>query len=389
MPSEPPRLPVDSARDAACMRRALELAERGWGRTWPNPLVGAIVVRDDEIGGEGWHAEYGGPHAEVNALAEAGERAGGATLYVTLEPCTHWGKTPPCTDAVARAGIARLVFAATDPGPDSAGGGARLATRGVEVVSGVEEEAARQQNAAFFHVRETGTPFVALKYALSLDARLAAEPGRPTAVTGASAREEAHRLRAGYDAIVVGIGTVRADDPALTVRGPLAPRRPPARVVFDTEARLPLGSRLVRTLDAAPVWDVCTQDAPLERRESLAAVGVKVLPLPRGEEGVEIGSALAALYEGGLRALFVEGGGRLGSALLRADRGAWLDLFYAPLFLGENGVPAFAGVTGPGPWSWRLVRIGGFGEDVLVEWWRRREREKGGAVGNRRSPASP
>ena len=374
------RPPADAARDAAHMRRALELAARGWGRTWPNPLVGAIVVRDNEIVGEGWHEEYGGPHAEVNALARAGERARGATLYVTLEPCAHWGKTPPCTEAVERAGVARLVHAAEDPGADSGGGGARLAARGVEVVGGVERDRARLQNAPFFHVLETGTPFVTLKYALSLDARLAAEPGRPTEVTGAGAREEAHRLRAGYDAIVVGIGTVLADDPRLTVRGPVVPRRPPARVVFDTAARLPLTSGLLRSLDVAPVWVACAQDAPLERRETLAAAGVKVVAVPRAGGGVDLPAALAALHAEGLRALFVEGGGRLGASLLRADLVEWLDLFYAPMLLGEGSVPAFAGV-GPDPGGWRLVRTRAYGADVLLELRRRRERDESGAPG--------
>lgn len=374
--------PIDPERDARFMRRALALAPRGWGRTWPNPLVGAVVVREGEIVGEGWHEEFGQAHAEVNALAHAGERARGATLYVTLEPCAHHGKTPPCTDAIERAGIARVVFAAADPG-EAAGGGARLASRGVPVRGGIERTAARRQNAAFFHVLECGTPFVTLKYALSLDGRLAADPGKPARVTGEAARGEAHRLRAGYDAIVAGIGTVLADDPALTVRGAVRPRVPPARVVFDTDARLPLASRLLRTRQEAPVWIVCAQDAPLDRRASLEAVGVHVVALPRAARGLEVAAAFEALWERGLRALFVEGGGRLGSALLAEDRVDWLDLFVAPKFLGEGGVRAFPPEVPAAPGGWRLVRTAAFGDDVLLELQRARAADDGatGATG--------
>ncbi len=367
-------IPTDAQqdRDAGFMRRALELAARGWGRTWPNPLVGAVVVKDGRIVGEGWHEEYGRAHAEVSALERAGKAARGATLYVTLEPCAHHGKTPPCTEAVARAAIARLVYAAEDPSAEAGGGGARLRERGLDVRAGVERSAARLQNAMFFHALEMRSPFVALKYALSLDARLAAEPGRPTQVTGLAAREEAHRLRAGYDAIVVGIGTVLADDPLLTVRGPVAPRVPPARVVLDTDARLPLGSALVRSVAEAPVWCLCAPDAPRARQESLAAAGVRLLPVPRRADGkgLDLRLGLGALWDAGLRALFVEGGGRLGSALLDADRVDRLDLFLAPVLLGDGGVAAFpSSPRGPvaARGSWRLVRTAAFADDVLVE----------------------
>ncbi len=370
---------TELARDSAYMRRALELATRGWGRTWPNPLVGAILVKDNKIVGEGWHQEYGQAHAEVNALAAAGEKARGATLYVTLEPCNHQGKTPPCTEAIARAGVARVVFAAEDPGAQAGGGGERLVAQGIEVARGVEWLAAREQNAAFFHALETETPFVALKYGVSLDGRLAAEVGKPTEVTGAAARGEAHRLRAGYDAVVVGIGTVLADDPALTVRGRVKPRVIPARVVFDSEARLPLRSRLVRTLEQAPVWVVCAQDAPLDRRASLEAAGVRVLAVARAPGGVALGEALRALWHNGLRALFVEGGGRLGSALLAEDRVEWLDLFVAPKFLGEGGVRAFPPEPPPGPGGWRVARTASFEDDVLLEL--HRDRHGQGAAG--------
>src|SRR6476661_5968049 len=204
--------------DGAFMRRALALAARGWGRTAPNPMVGAVVVRDGVVVGEGWHAEYGGPHGEVEALRAAGDRARGATIYVTLEPCNHHGKTPPCTDALLAAGVRRVVVACDDPSPVARGGAQRLHEAGVEVTLGVEEQAARELNAPFFHALASDRPFVRLKLALSLDGAIADHSRQPGWLTGELARREVHRMRAGSDAIAVGIGTVLADDPELTVR---------------------------------------------------------------------------------------------------------------------------------------------------------------------------
>mgnify|MGYP001264638079 CR=1 FL=1 len=353
--------------DRQYMRRALELAERGWGRVHPNPLVGAVVVRDGEVVGEGFHGEYGGPHAEVVALAAAGERARGGTLYVTLEPCAHHGKTPPCTEAVLAAGIARVVYGAEDPNPVARGGAARLAARGVEVVGGIEREAVRVQNAAFFHAVERRTTFVALKYALSLDARLSEEPDRPTGVTGQAARAEVHRLRAGFDGIMVGIGTALADDPLLTVRGDVQPRRPPVRLVVDTEARLPPGSRLASTTREVPVWLFCAEDSPSERRAALEQAGVRVLPVPRGSSGLRLDAVLERLWAEDVRSVLCEGGGRLGASLLAQDRVQRLFLFYAPRLFGEPGPPAFPG-TFPADVArgWELRRVSDIGGDALL-----------------------
>jgi diaminohydroxyphosphoribosylaminopyrimidine deaminase / 5-amino-6-(5-phosphoribosylamino)uracil reductase len=208
--------------DALHMRRALELARRGWGQVRPNPMVGAVVVREGRVVGEGWHTAYGSAHAEVEAIRAAGSETRGATLYVSLEPCSHHGRTPPCTDAVREAGIARLVFAASDPNPLARGGAEILREHGVEVWGGVLEEEARELNAAFFHRfgADGSRPWVELKLALSLDARVADLEGRSAWITGPDSREEVHRLRAGHDAVAVGIGTALADDPLLTVRGP-------------------------------------------------------------------------------------------------------------------------------------------------------------------------
>lgn len=361
-----------TAEDESWMRRALALAERGWGATWPNPLVGAVLVKDGTVVGEGWHARYGGPHAEAAALAAAGPAARDATLYVTLEPCTHYGKTPPCAEAVVAAGVRRVVIAADDPNDEAAGGAERLRTAGIEVTAGVLRYAARDQNAAFFHVHEQRTPYVVLKYALSLDARIAREPGRTTPVTGPEAHSVVHRMRAGFDAVMVGIGTVLADDPLLTVRGDVAPRVPPLRVVLDAEARIPLGSRLVVTARETPVWVVCAEDAAASRRQALAAEGVRLMPVRRAPGGVDVHAALEALWDVGVRAVLVGGGGRVGASMLNADRVEAMELFYAPKLFGDTGVPAFPVVT-PTSEGWRLRRSASVGDDVLVSLRRVRE----------------
>ncbi len=368
-------MPVDPEHDAAFMRRALELARRGWGHTRPNPMVGAVVVREGEIVGEGWHEWFGGPHAEVNALAAAGERARGATLYVTLEPCNHYGQTPPCTLAIEKAGIARVVYAASDPNPTAAGGAARLREQGIEVTGGVEADAARNVDPIFFHVHETGRTFVALKLALSFDARLAARTGERTTITGPAARDEARRLRGGYSAIAVGIGTVLADDPLLTVRDQERRGSPPVRVVFDTDLRLPPDSLLHASSAEAPLWLVCAEDAPAERLRWWSPK-LPVVCVPRAPGGLDLKAALDALHQRGLDSIFCEGGGRLGSALLRLGLVDWLHLFHAPILLGEGGVPAFPGMEPEADsavrGAWQRVRTVSFDDDVLVEY--RRER---------------
>ena len=348
------------------MRRALELAARGWGRVAPNPLVGAVVVRDGEVVGEGWHAEYGAAHAEVMALREAGARAQGATLYVTLEPCAHHGQTPPCTDAVRQAGIARLVYATPDPNPKAAGGAERLRSAGVAVEGGVARADADALNAAFLHrftPASTERPWVELKLALSLDARVADSAGRSAWITGEEARAEVHRLRAGFDAIAVGIGTAVADDPLLTVRGAVTPRVPPVRVVFDRALRLPLTSRLVASISEAPLWVMAGESPDAERRRALEAAGARVFAAP------DLRAGLAALRGAGVYSLFSEGGATLTGALLGEGAVDRLQLFYAPLLLGPEGVAAFAGVGSPPiemARRWRTLRSERFGADTLI-----------------------
>ena len=355
---------TERPEDAGYMRRALELAAGGWGRVAPNPLVGSVVVRDGEVVGEGFHTEYGRPHAEVEALRAAGEAARGSTLYVTLEPCAHHGKTPPCTDAIIAAGVRRVVFAAPDPNPKAAGGCAVLEAEGVEVTRGVEMRAALDLNAPFFHgIAGPERPWTELKLALSLDGRVADREGRSAWITGEEARAEVHRLRAGFGAIAVGIGTALADDPRLTVRGPVEPRVPPARVVFDRRLRLPTDGRLARTAREVPVWVVSAPDAPEERRLALEALGVRVLAAASLEDG------LGELRRAGIVSMFCEGGAGLAGALLRAECVDRLHLFHGPLFLGPRGADPFAALESP-PIAeaerWRRLRTEAFGPDTLV-----------------------
>jgi diaminohydroxyphosphoribosylaminopyrimidine deaminase / 5-amino-6-(5-phosphoribosylamino)uracil reductase len=357
MPDERPVAPDDGA----WMRRALALAERGWGHTAPNPMVGAVVVRDGSVVGEGWHGHYGGPHAEVEALRAAGEGARGATLYVSLEPCNHEGKTPPCTDAILAAGVRRVVAACDDPSSVAQGGARRLRDAGLEVLVGVEESAARELNASFFHALRSDRPFVQLKLALSLDGALADHSRMPGWLTGEDARREVHRLRAGADAIAVGIGTVLADDPELTVRHAPPPRVAPTRVVFDTSARLPRTSKLARGAADVPVVVVCWAPEPAHAA-ALEHTGVTLLHAATSRD------ALVALRERGVRSILVEGGATLASALVQEALVDRLVIFRAPLVLGGGALNAFGSVPptrAEDAQRWRLLGTRRFGDDEM------------------------
>jgi diaminohydroxyphosphoribosylaminopyrimidine deaminase/5-amino-6-(5-phosphoribosylamino)uracil reductase len=348
--------------DGAWMRRALALAERGWGQTAPNPMVGAVVVRDGVAVGEGWHTAYGAPHAEVEALRAAGDRARGATVYVTLEPCDHHGKTPPCTEALIAAGVRRVVAACEDPSPVARGGAERLRAAGIEVDVGIEADAARELNAPFFHALVSDRPFVRLKLAMSLDGAIADETRAPGWLTGEAARREVHHLRAGADAIAVGIGTVLADDPALTVRDVPAPRVPPIRIVFDGSARLPADSRLARSAREVPVLVVCrTPDAG--RAAALERLGVALV------RATTLREALVALRGRSIRSILVEGGAALAGSLLREALVDRLVIFRAPLVLGGGALGAFGGIppvrVQDAP-RWRLLEARRLEDDELT-----------------------
>jgi len=354
------------------MRRAIELARRGWGRVHPNPLVGAVLVRDGVVVGEGAHREYGQAHAEVEALRAAGEHARGATLYVTLEPCAHHGKTPPCTEALLAAGVSRVVYAVADPDPRAAGGGAMLSAAGVEMRGGVEEGRARRQNALFLLPLEQGRPFIALKYGMSLDARIARTTGERTRITGPESEAEVHRLRAGFDAILVGGRTARTDDPLLTARGSVQPRIPPVRVVVSGSGDVPLDGRLLATVGDAPVWVVAASSAPPDRVSELERRGARVITTAGadrpdrggGVNGVDLVAAIQRLGAEGLRTILCEGGGRIGSALVAARLVDRLYLFHAPDLFGADAVPAFEGKELR--FEGRISEVRRFGRDTLM-----------------------
>jgi diaminohydroxyphosphoribosylaminopyrimidine deaminase / 5-amino-6-(5-phosphoribosylamino)uracil reductase len=348
------------------MHRALELAERGWGRVHPNPLVGAVVVSEGSVVGEGLHREFGGAHAEIEALADAGDAARGATLYVTLEPCSHHGKTPPCTDAIIRAGIATVIFGASDPHPDARGGADVLRRAGINVVGGVESDAVRQQNAAFFHAVENNTPFVALKLAMSLDGQIASAPGQRTKITSIEADREVHRLRSGFDAVMIGSNTARVDDPILTVRHAPAPVRPPIRIVLDSNASLSLESALVGSVNEGPVWVVCGSGASVEKVEDLERAGVRPIVVHTTEGRPAIRAVLERLRAEGVSSLLCEGGAAVAGALLDADAVGRIYAFIAPILLGSGGVSAFPVISPMNSGAWRTARIAQLGNDALL-----------------------
>ena len=342
------------------MRRALRLAAKGAGRTSPNPMVGAVVVQGDRVVGSGWHHAPGELHAEVLALRDAGERARGATLVVTLEPCSHHGRTPPCIDAVRAAGIARVVAAMRDPFPKVDGRGFRaLRAAGVAVEHGLLEAEALRLNEGFVTRMREGRPSVLLKLALTLDGRTAV-PGRRY-LSGKRALREVHRLRDRMDAVLVGVGTVLADDPQLTVREVRG--RDPLRVVVDTEARTPPAARLVRTRDPQRTMLLVARDADARRVNRLRDAGVLVVSIPRAEGGLDLGRALRWLGEQGVNTVLSEAGPRVASALLRgglADRA----LFIVSPIVGGDG-PRLEGI--PEPHALRDAVSRRLGEDVLVE----------------------
>lgn len=351
-----------AVEESQALRRALELAWRGWGRAQPNPLVGAVVLRDGSVVGEGWHAEFGGPHAEREALDAAGGAVAGATVAVNLEPCTHQGRQPPCAPMLVAAGVRRVVYAMRDPNPVAAGGAELLARAGVSVERlPAFEAAATAQNAAFLHgLSHPERPWVALKLATSLDGRIADSAGRSRWISGPEAREWAHWLRAGFDCLAVGAETARRDDPALTVRGPVEPRREPTRVVFVRESSLPPGLKLFGAPAEAPTLVVRVGSGPSVRDPGIAA---GTLDAP------DLSAALGALRERGLATVLVEGGGRLAGALLAAglvDRLYWVQ---APLWLGDAGVPAVRGLPAADLGSaahWRVVERRALGQDTLL-----------------------
>ena len=329
--------------DVEHMRAALALARRGLGSTWPNPSVGCVIVREGRVVGRGTTAPGGRPHAERRALDWAADAARGATAYVTLEPCSHQGQTPPCADALVAAGVRRVVVACGDPDPRVNGGGiARLREAGIEVVESVlRAEAEALQHGFFTRVRH-GRPSVTLKLASTLDGRIATRSGESQWITGPAARRAAHALRAQHDALMVGAGTVAADDPELTCRIPGVRRTRDLRIVADTHLRTRPTARVVASAAETPTWLLHAANADPARAAAFREAGVRLITVPAADAGLDLGAALAALGEAGLTRLLVEGGAQLAGALLRAglvDRLAW---FHAPAVMGGDGLPAAA-----------------------------------------------
>jgi diaminohydroxyphosphoribosylaminopyrimidine deaminase / 5-amino-6-(5-phosphoribosylamino)uracil reductase len=325
------------------MQRALELAAMGQGSVEPNPMVGCVVARGAEIIGEGWHGRFGGPHAEVEALRMAGPRAAGATMYVTLEPCCHFGKTPPCTKAVLSAGVRRVVVAMQDPFPQVAGAGvAELQAAGAAVECGLLEAQARRLNAPYFKLLETGRPWIIAKWAMSLDGKIAAAGGESRWISGEKSRAEVHRLRGRMDAIVVGRETALRDDPMLTSRPP-GPRTA-VRIVLDTRASLGVESKLVQTARDVPVLVAVGKEAPDLNRRRLADAGCEVFECP-GETHVDrLHRLLEELGRRRMTNVLVEGGGRVLGSLLDARQIDEVHVFIAPKIIGgSQAAGPFAG----------------------------------------------
>jgi diaminohydroxyphosphoribosylaminopyrimidine deaminase / 5-amino-6-(5-phosphoribosylamino)uracil reductase len=333
--------------DARWMAQALALAERGRGLCSPNPMVGAVLVSEGRVVGQGFHVRAGAAHAEVEALREAGDRARGATLYVTLEPCNHQGRTPPCVGAILRAGIGRVVVAVADPNPRVEGGGARaLLDAALEVHMGCLEEEARALNRMFFAAMQRLRPHVTLKCAMTLDGKIAAFDRSARWITGEEARREAHRLRSENDAVIVGIGTVLADDPALTVRlDPPWPREP-LRVVMDSRARLPLTARLIGAGTPGRVVVAVADEAPAERVAHLEGLGVTVLACKSRNGRVDPADLLSRLFALDVTGVLLEGGSELNWAFIEAGLVDRVAMFIAPLLLGGTVAPTAVGGRG-------------------------------------------
>ena len=332
------------AADRRFMQLALTLGRRGQGRTWPNPAVGAVIVKDGVIVGRGWTQPGGRPHGEPVALAQAGDAARGATLYVTLEPCSHFGKSPPCADAIIAAGIARVVSAIEDPNPEVAGQGhARLRAAGIRVDTGLCAEDAARDHAGHFRRIRDHRPHVILKLAVSPDGMIGAAGHQPFAVTGEAVRARVHLLRAQCDAVLVGIGTVLADDPELTCRLPGMAARSPVRVVLDRALRLPGKTKLVQSARAHPLWVVTSSLSEAPAAMLLQAAGAQVIRAPvttSPPAGLDLPAVLHALAGRGITRLLVEGGARIAASFVAADLVDEVWLFRGAREIGEGGVPA-------------------------------------------------
>jgi len=358
--------------DRRHMRRALELAARARGHTSPNPMVGAVLVRDGAVIGEGLHAFAGSDHAEAIALREAEGDAAGATLYVNLEPCCHYGRTPPCADQIVRAGIRRVVASCEDPNPAVRGKGfAALRAAGIQVDVGLCAEEARRLNEAFFSFIRLGRPFGILKAAASLDGKISTRTGDSRWITGESARQHVHHLRNEVDAVLVGIGTVLRDDPLLTTRLGIPDQRDPTRVIVDNLARLPLRAKVINRSSTAPTILAVSETAPRSRLEALEREGVQIIVVPGSPRRVSLRNLMEALGKLGFLSVMIEGGAEINASALREGVVDKVLLFLAPILIGGKAAPTAVGGDGiellEQAIRLRDVRIERFAEDILIE----------------------
>ena len=336
---------MTNSDDLRFMQLALTLGRRGLGRTWPNPAVGSVVVKDGVVLGRAWTHDGGRPHAETQALEQAGEAARGATLYVTLEPCSHHGKTPPCADAIITAGVARVVSALDDPNPKVSGQGhARIRAAGIELAVGVCAEEARRDHAGHIRRITEGRPYVTLKLALSADEKIGAAGRRPFQITGEEVRTRVHMFRAQSDAILVGVGTALADNPQLNCRLPGMEPRSPVRVILDRHLRLPASSYLAKTARKHPLWIFSAAGGEPSSAALLEAEGAEIIPAPVTERGVDLAGVLKELGRRGISRLMVEGGARVAASFVEAGFADEVWLYRGPVTIGADGVGALDGL---------------------------------------------
>lgn len=355
------------------MRIALAEARKGIGRTSPNPCVGSVIVKNGKVVGKGFHKKAGTPHAEIHALRQAGADAQGATLYVTLEPCSHTGRTPPCCEAIAASGIQRVVMGMVDPNPLVQGrGGQYLAGKGIAVTKGVMEQRCRDINRPFIKHITTGRPWVTMKAGMSLDGKITYQGRKTGRITGAESLAAVHRLRDKTDAIMVGIGTVATDDPSLTTRLSAGRKgKDPIRVIVDSRLSISEGASVLNQQSAAPTWIFCGDDIDERKVARLEDTGVVIHRMDLCEEGggLDLGRIIQSLGQSGVNSLLVEGGARIHGAMLRQQYYDYAYLFYAPIFAGDRGVSVIAGYESSGSeTAFRLeeVQYRRLGQDMLV-----------------------
>lgn len=357
-------------QDIRYMNHAISLAKLGLGWTNPNPIVGAVIVKEGRIIGEGYHARYGELHAERNAIHSLTESAQGATMYVTLEPCCHYGKTPPCTEAILQQGIRRVVIGSGDPNPNVAGKGAALLKEaGVIVEEGLMREECDRLNPVFFHYITTGMPYVVMKYAMTLDGKIATHTGASKWITGEKARNQVQEMRHQYMGILAGIGTVLKDDPMLNVR--LEGKKSPVRIICDSRLRIPLDSQICQTARQYPTLVACGEGSQ-KAAAKLEEAGIEIISVPDSQGRVDLKRLMAELGRRKIDSVLIEGGGELNESALRAGIVQELKVFVAPKLFG--GSAAFSPVTGPGislphdAWNAALEKVSTIGEDLLLEY---------------------